>query len=134
MNIVFADSKAKFSNLTDKGWLYFFLTHPQPNDTQAFIKFGATERSIKDRLSNYGSLDIANIYGVKTYCNQVYIREAAMIQVFNLCKDKPDIDIWGHKGNEFLKGNLNMMLKVFLYFSSVSMTIAKAIKSKQQTI
>ena len=96
MNIVFADSKSKLSNLSEEGWLYFFLTHPQPNDTQAFIKFGATERSIKDRLSNYRSYDIVNIYGVKTPCNQVYTREGAMIQVFKLCKDRSDIDIWGH--------------------------------------
>ena len=134
MNIVFADSKSKFFDLSEEGWLYFFLTHPQPNDMQAFIKFGVTERTIKDRLNNYGSLDMANIYGVKTLCNQVYLREGAMIQIFNQCKDRSDVDIWGHTGNEFLKGNLDMMLKIFLYFATIDISKAVLYKTKQQIV
>ncbi len=78
MRFIFADSLSKLEHYTENGWLYFFLTRLQPNDRQAFVKFGLTERSLIERLEDYSSLNIDNIYAIRTPCEEVSIREGAM--------------------------------------------------------
>jgi hypothetical protein len=117
---LFSKSKDKFKGYTDKSWLYFFLTQPQPNDQQAFVKFGKTERTISERLASYTSFDMANIYGIQVSDRELGARETVIKRVFKVCKMSENVDIWPHVGDEYLKGNLDLMLKVFLYFSSIS--------------
>jgi hypothetical protein len=134
MRFIFADSPDKFKEYTEKGWLYFFLTQLQPNDRQAFIKFGLTERSLKERLEDYSSLNIANIYAIRIPCEEVFIREGAMKRIFKICKIIDNIDIWEDRGIEYLRGDLNLMLRVFLYFSTSSLEEANLYKNKQRII
>ncbi len=124
MSFLFSKSVRKFQEYTEKGWLYFFLTRPQPNDRQAFIKFGLTERTLISRLSDYISLDLANIYAIQVPETELKTREGAMKQIFKVCKEASDVDIWCHSGYEYLKGNLDLMLKVFLHFSTIPYDIA----------
>ena len=119
MRFIFADSITKLRSYTDKGWLYFFLTRLQPNSLQAFVKFGLTEQALIDRLDDYTSLNLANIYAIRIPCEEVFIREGAMKQIFRICKENNDVNIWKDYGVEYLKGDLDLMLRVFLYFSAI---------------
>ena len=132
MSFLFSKSARKFQEYTEKGWLYFFLTHPQPNDRQAFIKFGKTERILSKRLSNYSSLDLANIYAIQIQETEIGIRETAMKRIFKVCKNSKDVDIWCHSGHEFLKGDLNLMIKIFFHFCT--MPFDKAIMYQSKSI
>jgi len=134
MRFIFADSLSKLEHYTENGWLYFFLTRLQPNDRQAFVKFGLTERSLIERLEDYRSLNIANIYAIRTPCEEVSIRECAMRKVFLECKFNDKINIWKDHGIEFLKGDLDTMLRVFLYFCTSSLDEATAYKTKERVV
>jgi hypothetical protein len=134
MRFIFADSAEKLQSYTEKGWLYFFLTQLQPNDRQAFIKFGLTERSLIERLNDYSSLNIFNIYAIRIPCEEVSIRECAMKRIFKICKKNDNIDIWEDRGIEYLKGDLNLMLRVFLYFCTCSLEEANLYKNKQHIV
>ena len=131
MTFYFADSLLKFESYTENGWLYFFSTKEKPNEHQAFIKFGLTERSLKERLKQYTTPMVANIYAIQVPCVEVSIREGAMKQVFKICKDRDDIDIWKDYNVEYLKGDFDLMLRVYLYFSIVSLDTAYKYKTKQ---
>ena len=132
MSFLFSKSARKFQEYTEKGWLYFFLTQPQPNDIQAFIKFGKTERTLSKRLSDYSSLDLANIYAIHIQENEIGVRETAMKRIFKVCKNSKDVDIWCHSGHEFLKGDLDLMIKIFFHFCT--MPFDKAIMYQTKSI
>jgi hypothetical protein len=130
MSFLFSKSARKFQEYTEKGWLYFFLTQPQPNDRQAFIKFGKTERALSKRLSDYSSLELYNIYAIHIQENEIGIREGAMKRIFNVCKNSKDVDIWCHSGHEFLKGDLNLMMKIFFHFCTIPFDKATMYQTK----
>jgi len=134
MSFLFSRSLKGLDDHTEKGWLYFFLTHPQPNDRQAFIKFGKTNRTILKRLSNYSILNLANIYYINIPQKELINREGAMKQIYTICKCSDNIDIWQEKGHEYLKGNLELMLKIFFYFCTADIVDVLFYKTKKHII
>ena len=119
MSFLFSKSIIKFQEYTEKYWLYFFLTSPQPNDRQAFVKFGKTERRLIERLTDYSSLDLANIYAIQIPENELSSLEGAMKKIFKVCKISTNVDIWPKSGIEYIKGNLDLMLRIFFHFSTM---------------
>jgi hypothetical protein len=130
----FADSPSKFDSYTENGWLYFFLSHLQPNDREAFIKYGQTTRPIIKRLNQYDTPIVSNIYAIKIPLEELSIREGAMTQIFKLCKITEDINIWEHYKLEYLKGDLNLMVRVYFYFCTCLLNEANEYKTKKRMI
>ncbi len=131
MTFYFGDSISKFETYTEEGWLYFFSTQDQTKEGPAFVKFGLTANHLVKRLKQYTTPVVANIYAIQVPCVELSIREGAMKQVFKVCKAKEDINIWQDYNIEYIKGNLELMLRVYLYFSTVFLEEAYKYKSKQ---
>jgi hypothetical protein len=119
MSFLFSKSASNFQEYTETGWLYFFLTHPQSTEKQAFVKFGMTKRILSKRLRQYLPLDISNIYAIQLPQSELGTRETAMRYIFKVCKETTLVDIQSHSGHEYLKGDLNLMLKVFFHFCTM---------------
>ncbi len=116
--------------MTSTSYLYFFLTDKQPNERQAFIKFGLTYRNISDRIVQYESEGISpvNIYYIST--DKIKLRETIIKEFYEQADKYNDLPIWKHKGREFYKGDLVLLTNIFLYVSSLSIVDLENVRTR----
>ena len=134
MTFYFAESASIFEPYTENGWLYLFSTQKTTNEGRSFIKFGLTSTRLIKRLKQYKTPTVSNIYAIQVPCVELSYREGAMKQIFKICKTRDDIDIWEDYNIEFIKGNFDLILRVYLYFCTCTAEEAYKYKSKQHTI
>ena len=134
MTFYFAESASIFERYAENGWLYLFSTQNTTNEGRSFIKFGLTSTRLIKRLKQYKTPMVANIYAIQVPCVELSTREGAMKQIFKICKTRDDIDIWEDYNIEFIKGDFDLILRVYLYFCTCMTEEAYRYKSKQYTI